>query len=92
MIVADDASTDATAEIARTHGARVLDVRFRHIARTRNAGAKSAAGDRLKSQARFPNPIRAATSQQSHSVVLSLTSEPVIDWQFDLTHRRLSFS
>lgn len=47
LIVADDASTDATAEIARGHGARGVEVRFRQIARTRNAGARAATGDTL---------------------------------------------
>jgi glycosyltransferase involved in cell wall biosynthesis len=46
-IVVDDASTDATAEIARAHGARVEAVAFRHIAATRNAGAAVATGSRL---------------------------------------------
>ena len=47
VVVADDASTDATAAIARAHGARVVHVEYRQIARTRNAGAREASGDRL---------------------------------------------
>ena len=47
IIVADDASTDATAEIARTAGATVQSVNKRQIAATRNAGAKAARGDIL---------------------------------------------
>ena len=47
VIVVDDASTDATAAIARGHGARVVQVDVRHIAGARNAGAASARGDRL---------------------------------------------
>ena len=47
LIVVDDASTDGTAEIAREHGARVISVDFRHIAATRNAGARAATGDWL---------------------------------------------
>jgi glycosyltransferase involved in cell wall biosynthesis len=47
VIVVDDASTDATAAIALAHGARVVPVRFRQIARTRNAGAHAAAGSTL---------------------------------------------
>ena len=39
VLVVDDASTDATADIASDHGARVLRVEHRHIAATRNAGA-----------------------------------------------------
>jgi glycosyltransferase involved in cell wall biosynthesis len=47
IIVVDDASTDATAEIAISHGAEVLRVEHRHIAATRNAGAAHARGDIL---------------------------------------------
>lgn len=47
VLVVDDASSDATAGIARGHGARVLRVEHRHIAATRNAGAAAARGDVL---------------------------------------------
>ena len=47
IIVVDDASTDATAEIASRAGARVLPVSYRHIAAVRNAGARVAGGDVL---------------------------------------------
>jgi glycosyltransferase involved in cell wall biosynthesis len=47
IIVVDDASTDATAALARDHGAQVVAVNFRQIAATRNAGARAAAGDAL---------------------------------------------
>ena len=47
VIVADDSSTDRTAEIARQHGTRVLAVQHRQIAATRNAGARAAQGDLL---------------------------------------------
>lgn len=47
VIVVDDGSTDATAEIARQHGARVVAVVHRHIAAARNAGARQALGERL---------------------------------------------
>lgn len=47
ILVVDDASTDATATIAAAGGARVLRVDHRHIAATRNAGAREAAGDVL---------------------------------------------
>ncbi|WP_328796917.1 glycosyltransferase [Luteimonas deserti] len=39
LLVADDASTDATAAIAQAAGARVLHVAHRQIGATRNAGA-----------------------------------------------------
>lgn len=47
IVVADDASTDATAALATAAGARVLPVSFRQISRTRNAGAAAARGDVL---------------------------------------------
>lgn len=47
IIVADDASTDRTAEIARERGAVVIQVSHRQIAATRNAGARAARGERL---------------------------------------------
>jgi glycosyltransferase involved in cell wall biosynthesis len=47
IIVADDASTDRTAEIARTAGASVVAIDRRQIAAARNAGAKTARGDIL---------------------------------------------
>jgi glycosyltransferase involved in cell wall biosynthesis len=47
IVVADDASTDRTAAIAREHGARVVPVQHRQIAATRNAGARAATGEWL---------------------------------------------
>jgi len=47
VIVVDDDSTDRTAERARAAGARVVSVDHRQIARTRNAGAREARGERL---------------------------------------------
>ena len=47
IIVVDDASTDATAEVARQHNATVVPVNHRQIAATRNSGARAAHGDRL---------------------------------------------
>jgi glycosyltransferase involved in cell wall biosynthesis len=46
LIVVDDASGDATADIARGRGARVLRIEARHIAAARNAGAENARGAR----------------------------------------------
>jgi glycosyltransferase involved in cell wall biosynthesis len=45
IIVADDASTDRTAEIARSLGARVERVNYRQIAGTRNAGVRASVGE-----------------------------------------------
>jgi glycosyltransferase involved in cell wall biosynthesis len=47
IIVANDASSDRTAEIAAKHGANVVNTSNRQIAATRNAGAKAARGDRF---------------------------------------------
>ena len=47
VIVVDDASTDRTPEIAREHGARLVQVKVRQIAAARNAGARAARGDVL---------------------------------------------
>jgi len=46
-IVVNDGSTDRTAEIARAHGAQVLDVNLHKIGAVRNAGARAARGDLL---------------------------------------------
>ncbi|MDB6023162.1 MAG: hypothetical protein JWQ04_3019 [Pedosphaera sp.] len=47
IIVVNDASMDATAEIARQHHATVLTVNHRQIAATRNSGGRAAHGERL---------------------------------------------
>jgi glycosyltransferase involved in cell wall biosynthesis len=47
VIVVDDASTDRTAEIARSFGARVVTVNLRKISAVRNAGARTARGEAL---------------------------------------------
>ena len=47
LIVVDDASTDATAEIARKAGAQIVSITRRQIAATRNAGASVAHGEIL---------------------------------------------
>jgi glycosyltransferase involved in cell wall biosynthesis len=45
VIVVDDDSTDATAEVARSRGAGVVSVKLRKISAVRNAGAWQAQGD-----------------------------------------------
>lgn len=47
IVVVADACSDDTAAIARDGGARVLVVDHRHIAATRNSGARHASGDCL---------------------------------------------
>src|ERR1051326_3621040 len=45
VIVANNDSTDATAEVATAHGARVVHVAKRRIAAARNGGARVARGE-----------------------------------------------
>ena len=47
IIVVDNNSTDGTAEVARRHGATVVEERVQGISRARNTGARSARGDVL---------------------------------------------
>ncbi len=47
IVVADDSSTDATARVAREHGARVVSIQARQIASARNAAARAGTGDRV---------------------------------------------
>jgi glycosyltransferase involved in cell wall biosynthesis len=47
IIVANDASTDRTGQIALEHGVRVVVVNHRQIAATRNSGAAEASGEWL---------------------------------------------
>lgn len=47
IIVVNDGSTDATATVAASGGARVLTIRRRQIAAARNAGAREAQGEIL---------------------------------------------
>lgn len=47
VIVVDDASTDRTAELARSLSATVIPVNLRKIAAVRNAGARTAQGEIL---------------------------------------------
>jgi glycosyltransferase involved in cell wall biosynthesis len=47
IVVVDDASTDATPEIAAQAGAKVVPINRRQIAAARNAGARAAQGEYL---------------------------------------------
>lgn len=47
IVVASDASTDATVQVAQQAGARVVEVDLRQIAAVRNAGAAASTGERL---------------------------------------------
>ena len=67
IVVADDASTDRTAEIARSLGARVERVNYRQIAGTRNAGARASVGE-------FIFFVDADTLVNPHTLRSALTS------------------
>ena len=47
VIVVNDASTDATAEVAQRNQARLVNVSHRQIAATRNSGGRAASGEHL---------------------------------------------
>jgi glycosyltransferase involved in cell wall biosynthesis len=47
IVVVDDASTDATPEVAAQAGAKVIPINRRQIAAARNAGARAAQGEYL---------------------------------------------
>jgi glycosyltransferase involved in cell wall biosynthesis len=47
IVVANDASTDATARLAEEGGARLVNVEYRQISKTRNAGARASTGEML---------------------------------------------
>ena len=47
IVVCDNNSTDATAEVAKAHGARVVFEPFNQIAASRNAAGRAAEGDWL---------------------------------------------
>src|ERR1700740_1430848 len=47
IVVVDDASTDATPEIAAQAGAEVVRIKRRQIAAARNAGGRAALGEYL---------------------------------------------
>jgi glycosyltransferase involved in cell wall biosynthesis len=47
IIVVDDGSTDATVEVAKVSGAKLVSIHRRQIAAARNAGARAASGEIL---------------------------------------------
>lgn len=47
LVVVDDDSTDRSADVARQHGVRVVPVRHRQIAATRNSGGLAGGGELL---------------------------------------------
>lgn len=70
LIVCDNNSTDATAAIAREHGAHVVFEPVNQIARARNAGAAAASGDWLifvDADSRPSPELFAAVAQQIQS-------------------------
>ena len=92
VIVANDASTDATAELARAEGATVVDVDLRHIAAVRNAGAREARGERLvfvDADSRVDVPLlRAAMDALDRGFVgggAGVRFEEAVPWWVDAT-------
>lgn len=73
IVVANDASTDRTGDIARAHDARVTDVTCRQIAAARNAGARVSTGDVLifvdADTSVTRRAVRAALRQMSRGTV-----------------------
>ncbi|MCT8286348.1 glycosyltransferase [Xanthomonas translucens pv. translucens] len=69
-LVVADACSDDTAQIARRHGAQVLDVQLRHIAAARNAGAAASRGRYLlfvDADTRVNTPLLAAALRALHT-------------------------
>ena len=84
IIVVDDASTDATAEIARANHARVVCVNHRQIAATRNSGARAANGDHIF----FVDADTVINSHTLHEALMAMNRGAVggggavwIDWR-----------
>ena len=71
IVVADDASDDATPDVARARGARVVRCGGRHIAAARNAGARAASGTvrsaRPTSYSAIPGRSSSRTSARTSS-------------------------
>src|SRR4051794_28251647 len=70
VIVVDDASTDATHQIAEQMGARTLRVELRLIAAVRNAGVRVAMGRTFSSST--PTPRRTNRPFARHSTLSEL--------------------
>ncbi len=88
VVVADDGSTDRTAEIAEELADRTVHVNHRQIAATRNAGARAAHGDLLifvdADTSVNPELLRAVVQAVRHGAVgggcLARVDEPVPIW------------
>ena len=65
VIVVNDASTDATAALARAAGARVIDVDLRKISAVRNAGAALRLADAQRADGTGPGGHCGATQESS---------------------------
>ncbi|HEV3343777.1 MAG TPA: glycosyltransferase [Pirellulales bacterium] len=73
VVVVDDASTDSTAAVAGELGARVVAVRHRQIAATRNSGARASRGELLifvdADTSVTPDAVRAAVEVMRQGAV-----------------------
>jgi glycosyltransferase involved in cell wall biosynthesis len=86
IVVADNASTDRTAEIARLRGCHVVSVDKRSIAAARNGGAKAARGEILA----FIDADSRIHPQTFNAIERTLASGKVIVGATGLTTSRMS--
>jgi len=87
VIVADNMSTDRTAEVAKAHGARVVSVEKRRIAAARNGGARAAGGDILC----FIDADSAIHPQTFDAIELAIDTGRVVGGTSSVTLERWSF-
>ena len=82
IIVVADGCTDGTADVARQHGTRLLEVELRHIAAVRNAGAGVATGDLfifVDADTLVPQETLAATVRAITDGAAAGGARPVLD-------------
>jgi len=89
VIVADNASTDGTAALARAWGAHVVAEPVRCIARVRNTGAAAARGEYLLTvdadSRMHPDTLRRAVALMRSGTVVGLSPDIVLDEQTVMT-------
>lgn len=87
VIVADNDSSDGTAEIAAAHGARVVTVQKRRIAAARNGGGKAALGEIVC----FIDGDSAVHPQTFNAIDKAISSGRYVGGSTGLTLERKSF-
>jgi glycosyltransferase involved in cell wall biosynthesis len=88
VVVADNASTDATADLARTNGFRVVHESRRVIAAVRNTGARNARGNVLV----FVDADNIMHPDTFNAIDRSLATGKVIAGASGVTMQRMSFA